>query len=317
MTAKFKSLNENLPIYDDWLFVSKGSLRWIVLDQGESWSCRSSSRSVKIDEIDFTSPRKLAPGVRPAAAVQRILGRRLFSISGNSKIREATIEGRKGILTRKLLKIEVGDVIDVPIVFKVLRHKQENSGKLIAHAGKWTSRHEVRRAADVANRVLGQAGIRLKVVSIENADVRTHLGPRIDTRHHASTGNPYPATEFQYYKNIKPLRKSGAINVFVVNDVLNHSASEATNRTAEFNILTGVEKEPSIEEWGRTIAHEVGHSLGFPRGHPPSTFRGTNGKTKTRYLMAADLPDEVDTGIPKPHVIRMRSAAVMLQGKIP
>jgi hypothetical protein len=294
------------PIYDNWILISKGASRIVALKNGKGLQCKPSTTAIDVTELTDTT-KHIRPGHQAIARRLASQGHSLFLLTGKSAVELAYVYALDKGRRQAKLEVRVADVINVPVAFHVVRHIPAGKSSLVVNSSKWTAKEELIDALLVAHQIYRQAAIALDVASYGFADVNSDLTV-VDTRKQDSPG----------WAALRPHSKKSVANIFVVGKVLNNSGSNGSNWDHDCVVDT---RPPSQKEFGRLIAHELGHAFGI-EGHAEGAFKGTTRKEirgdqtiytseKTRYLMSANLPEEegFDAGIHRNHVWVMREGA--------
>ena len=305
MSIEFASPNV-WPIYDNWILISRGASRIVALKNGKGLECKPSTPAIGVTELTEKT-KDIRPGHRAIATRLALQGHRLFLLTGKSPIELAYVYALDRGRRKAKLEVRVAEVINVPVAFHVVRHIPAGKSSLVVNSSKWTAKEELSDALLVAHQIYRQAAIALDVASYGFADVNSDLTV-VDLRKNNSPG----------WAALRPLGKKSVANIFVVGKVLNNSGSNGSNWDHDCIVDTRL---PSQKEFGRLIAHELGHAFGI-EGHAEGSFQGTTRKEirgdqtiytseKTRYLMSANLPEEegFDAGIQRNHVWAMREGA--------
>jgi len=305
MSIEFASPNA-WPIYDNWILISKGASRIVALKNGKGLECKPSTTSIDVTELTETT-RNIRPGHRTIAKRLALQGHRLFLLTGKSPVELASVYALDKGRRRAKLDVRVAEVINVPVAFHVVRHIPAGKSSLVVNSSKWTAKEELSDALLVAHQIYRQAAIALEVAAYAFADVNSDLTV-VDIRNEQSPG----------WAALRPLGKKSVANIFVVGQVLNKGGTNGSTLDHDCIVDT---RSPSQKEFGRLIAHELGHAFGI-EGHAEGAFKGTTHKEirgdqivytseKARYLMSVDLPEEegFDAGIQRNHVWTMREGA--------
>lgn len=311
MSVEFASPNV-WPIYGNWVLLAKGASRIVALKNGRGLECKPSTRAIGVSELLETST-KIRPGHRAIAKRLARHGHRLFLLTGRRPVELGYVFAYEGTRRRAKLEVRVAELIKVSVAFHVVRHLPPGRNALVVNSGKWTSKEELSHALRVAHQIYRQAGIALELASYGFADVNSDLTV-VDTRDENSPG----------WAALRPLGKKSAVNIFVVAKVRNNRGTSGATFERDCIVDT---RPPSQKEFGRLIAHELGHAFGI-RGHAEGFFKGMTHKEirgnqviytseKTRYLMSANLPEEdgFDAGIQRNYASLMRKGARKIGGK--